>query len=96
MLMDTSSLAWLKDAACGRVDLDLFFRPEEETPTEQRQREHAAKTICSECPVMLTCRDYAIEGKIAYGIWGGLTEAERGIRTRKRPERYVSRLRRAE
>jgi WhiB family redox-sensing transcriptional regulator len=29
------------------------------------------------CPVAAECRDYAFAIKEPYGIWGGLTEAER-------------------
>lgn len=37
----------------------------------------AAKAICSECPVMQECRDFAVPKTELSGIWGGLTEKER-------------------
>jgi hypothetical protein len=36
-----------------------------------------ARRVCSACPVRQQCLDYAITNRIAYGIWGGLTERER-------------------
>ncbi|WP_051814528.1 WhiB family transcriptional regulator [Streptomyces iakyrus] len=39
--------------------------------------EAAAKDICRRCPVMLSCREWAIDNREAYGTWGGMTERER-------------------
>lgn len=41
--------------------------------------------ICDGCPVLVPCRDYAIEqGSQLSGVWGGLTEADRAdIRRRE-------------
>ena len=36
-----------------------------------------ARQVCAACPVRQPCLDYAISNRIAYGIWGGLTERER-------------------
>jgi len=36
-----------------------------------------ALQICSRCPFLIRCRDYAMENRIRYGIWGGLTEYQR-------------------
>jgi uncharacterized membrane protein len=36
-----------------------------------------ARRVCAVCPVRQPCLDYAISNRIAYGIWGGLTERER-------------------
>ena len=36
-----------------------------------------ARQVCAACPVRQPCLDYAITNRIAYGVWGGLTERER-------------------
>jgi WhiB family transcriptional regulator, redox-sensing transcriptional regulator len=36
-----------------------------------------AKKICQQCPVMQECREWALEHKESYGVWGGLSEGER-------------------
>jgi hypothetical protein len=36
-----------------------------------------AKRICAQCPVILECRDYSLKSQEPFGVWGGLTEAER-------------------
>ncbi|MBX4171721.1 WhiB family transcriptional regulator [Rhodococcus sp. DMU2021] len=36
-----------------------------------------ARRICSRCPVLESCRRFAVETGQPHGIWGGLTESER-------------------
>ncbi len=68
---------WMEAGACTNTDDDFF-------PTDRRGRqghpsplELNALAICARCPVRLHCRDYAIEERIAHGIWGGTTELDR-------------------
>lgn len=68
--------AWRAYAACRGMDTDLFY-PEGRGST-LRAREQIAKNICTSCPVAQQCRDAASGLPERYGIWGGLTEAERG------------------
>jgi WhiB family redox-sensing transcriptional regulator len=49
----------------------------EESDTDRRAREDAAKRVCAACPVRQECLDYALRVREQYGIWGGLTEVER-------------------
>lgn len=67
---------WRALAACRGLDTDLFY-PEGRGRT-LRERERIAKQICAECPVIRECRQAATEEHEHYGIWGGLTESERG------------------
>jgi WhiB family redox-sensing transcriptional regulator len=70
-LPDQPSYSWQVDASCRGVDAELFFPPtEEEAGT--------AKAICETCPVRLTCLAFALERNERFGVWGGLTEKERG------------------
>jgi len=59
-----------------------------ERKEERERRELRAKSICRICPVGAECLDYAMTIREPYGIWGGLTEAERRQRSlRAAPER---------
>lgn len=51
------------------VDPELFFREDEVGVA-------AAKRLCAACPLAAACLAYATEN-VEYGIWGGLTPAER-------------------
>ena len=56
----------------------MFFPPSTtERKDERERRETRAKSICRICPVKSQCLEYAMEIREPYGIWGGLTEAER-------------------
>jgi WhiB family redox-sensing transcriptional regulator len=74
-ILFTGPLAWTDDAACtGQTD--LFFAPAGERPEARVTRENRARAICSTCPVLLECRDWARENR-EYGFWGGESEEER-------------------
>lgn len=68
--------AWRDTAACIGHE-DLFYNLEDEAKGARRTKEVEAKVICSTCPVLDTCRNFALETQELYGVWGGLTEAER-------------------
>lgn len=36
-----------------------------------------AKTICQTCPVLATCREYALEHEPEHGVWAAMTPDER-------------------
>lgn len=64
-------LSWMDEAVCAEVDPELFFADEAWTMTEN------ARYLCSTCPVLDTCREYAIRQAGLMGVWGGLTHSER-------------------
>lgn len=66
-IQDTSWMAW---ANCLGVDPELFF-PERGASTTE------AKTVCRACVVRERCLSYALDRGERFGIWGGLSEAER-------------------
>lgn len=48
-----------------------------------------AKKMCSECPVLAQCADYAIKWE-DHGVWGGLSPRQRQkLRSRMHGKRYM-------
>jgi WhiB family redox-sensing transcriptional regulator len=69
---------WRVDAACNGDDPDeLFVRG-----AEQRK----AKLVCVACPVRTECLAEALDNRIEFGVWGGMTERERRALLRRRPD----------
>ena len=68
---------WQYDGLCRTVDPEEFFSPEAERGAPKARREAAAKSLCERCPVIEPCREHALAVREPYGVWGGLTEAER-------------------
>jgi WhiB family transcriptional regulator, redox-sensing transcriptional regulator len=55
----------------------MFFHGEGERGLSRHRRERKAKQFCTQCPVVMQCRDYSLTFQEPFGVWGGLTEAER-------------------
>ena len=71
-------LAWVAQASCRGGDPDdLFVRG-----AAQRK----AATICRHCPVQLECGADALDNRVEFGVWGGLTERQRRALLRQHPE----------
>ncbi len=68
---------WQMRALCRGMNSDLFFHPERERRSARAAREALAKMVCRDCPVIEQCRDHALAVREPYGVWGGLSEAER-------------------
>ena len=69
---------WVTRAKCRDIDPDqLFVRG-----AAQRQ----AAVICRHCPVVLQCRADALDNRVEFGVWGGLTERQRRAMLRDHPE----------
>ena len=68
---------WQLQGSCRDADPRLFFHPEGERGPARRERDAAARQICSTCPVLEQCRSHALTVREPYGVWGGLTEDER-------------------
>jgi hypothetical protein len=66
----TAALDWQARVLCAQVDPEVFF-------PEKGQSARAAKWICGRCPVREACLDYAIAGRVPFGVWGGLSTSER-------------------
>ncbi|KRV47023.1 WhiB family transcriptional regulator [Wenjunlia vitaminophila] len=78
---------WHSGAACRRDEAGLFFAPSKEPTAARLAREEAAKRVCARCPVLLECREHALMQPEPYGVWGGLTAAERRVVLARRRRR---------
>jgi WhiB family redox-sensing transcriptional regulator len=68
---------WQRLGACRGMDSAVFFHPDgERNPSRARRTAHA-KEVCARCPVIAQCREFALQTREPFGVWGGLAEAER-------------------
>jgi WhiB family redox-sensing transcriptional regulator len=68
---------WQLSAACRGIDSAVFFHPENERGPAKNHRNLRAKQVCAGCPVIQACRQHALDVHEPYGVWGGMTVAER-------------------
>ncbi len=72
------STDWTAEAACRGSDPDLLF--------VQGAAQNRAKTICRGCVVRTECLADALDNRVEFGVWGGMTERERRALLRRRPQ----------
>lgn len=70
--------AWSARAACRSTDLDALF--------VQGAAQNRAKAICVGCGVRTECLADALDNRVEFGVWGGMTERERRALLRRRPD----------
>jgi len=68
---------WAARGACRTADPDALF--------VQGAAQNRAKSICMACPVRTECLADALDHRIEFGVWGGMTERERRSLLRRRP-----------
>lgn len=68
---DLDDTSWQNLGNCMGVDPDLFF-PERGASAKE------AKAVCNSCVVREDCLEYALSNGEKFGIWGGMSERERG------------------
>ncbi len=68
---------WAVRAACRTADPDTLF--------VQGAAQNRAKAICVGCIVRTECLADALDNRVEFGVWGGLTERERRALLRRRP-----------
>jgi WhiB family redox-sensing transcriptional regulator len=75
---DEGRIAWVSKALCRSADPDeLFVRG-----AAQRK----AAVICRHCPVILECAADALDNRVEFGVWGGMTERQRRALLKRHPE----------
>ncbi|TNC22916.1 WhiB family transcriptional regulator [Amycolatopsis alkalitolerans] len=76
--MESTERSWRAGALCRDTDPDeLFVRGADQ---------NRAKVVCMGCPVRTECLAEALDSRISFGIWGGMTERERRALLRRRPD----------
>lgn len=71
-------IAWVAKARCRSADPDeLFVRG-----AAQRK----AAVICRHCPVIAECGADALDNRVEFGVWGGMTERQRRALLKQHPE----------
>lgn len=69
---------WFTRAACGGTDPDELF--------VQGAAQNRVKAVCLGCPVRTECLADALDSRMEFGVWGGMTERERRRVLRQHPE----------
>ncbi|MFI0432033.1 MAG: WhiB family transcriptional regulator [Candidatus Nanopelagicales bacterium] len=69
---------WITQSACRDQDPDALF--------VQGAAQNRAKQVCGGCVVRVECLADALDNRIEFGVWGGMTERERRALLRRRPE----------
>ena len=73
----TLSDDWASRGACRTSDPDTLF--------VQGAAQNRAKAVCMGCPVRTECLSDALDNRVEFGVWGGMTERERRSLLRRRP-----------
>ncbi len=68
---------WSERAACRDTHAEDLFA---DSATQKR-----AKAVCTGCPVRIDCLTEALDSRVEFGVWGGMTERERRAVLRRRP-----------
>lgn len=68
---------WTSAAACKDKQPDELF--------VKGAAQNRAKQLCMGCPVRTECLAEALDNRMEWGVWGGLTERERRALLRRRP-----------
>lgn len=69
---------WEQDAACRTADPEELFA--------NSAQQNRAKVLCTGCRVRTECLAEALDNRIEFGVWGGMTERERRALLRRRPD----------
>lgn len=75
---------WMEQARCAGVTSVDFFAEEDDDLGNR-----LAIAICNDCPVRAECLAMSIEEQIWFGVWGGLTAAQRARVKMAKPSRSL-------
>ena len=71
-------VAWVSKALCRSADPDELF--------VRGAAQNRAAVICRNCTVVAECLADALDNRIEFGVWGGMTEFQRRKLIRQHPE----------
>ena len=78
---------WRHHALCRDEDPELFFPIGTSGPAAVQVEE--AKVVCRRCSVTEACLEWALDSGQDSGVWGGTSEDERRLLTRRRTGTHV-------
>ena len=73
----TDDVNWTSRGACLQIAPDDLF--------VQGAAQRSARSVCFGCTVKLECLADALDNRIEFGVWGGMTERERRALLRRHP-----------
>ncbi|MCM2431076.1 WhiB family transcriptional regulator [Streptomyces sp. RKAG337] len=68
---------WGARAVCRKADPDELF--------VEGAAQNRAKALCMGCEVRTECLAHALDNRVEFGVWGGMTDRERRALLRRRP-----------
>ncbi|GAA4419115.1 hypothetical protein GCM10023169_09480 [Georgenia halophila] len=74
----TGDKGWASGAACVEREPEKFF--------VRGAAQRAVREMCFRCPVRMQCLSEALDSRIEFGVWGGMTERERRALLKNHPE----------
>ena len=74
----TDDVNWTTRGACLQIAPDDLF--------VQGAAQRSARAVCAACTVKLECLADALDNRVEFGVWGGMTERERRALLRRRPD----------
>lgn len=77
-MQEVQDQSWAAFAACAHSSPDELF--------VQGAAQRAARAVCYGCPVRISCLADALDNRVPFGVWGGMTERERRALLRRQPD----------
>ncbi len=74
----TEDVNWTSRGACLQIAPDDLF--------VQGAAQRSARSVCGGCTVRLECLADALDNRVEFGVWGGMTERERRALLRRQPD----------
>ena len=70
--------AWVLKGLCLSTDPDELF--------VSGAAQRGAAALCRSCPVVTECLVDALDNKVEFGVWGGMTERQRRALMKQHPD----------
>jgi WhiB family redox-sensing transcriptional regulator len=71
-------IGWILKARCRSVDPDELF--------VRGAAQKKVALMCRHCPVIAECAADALDNRVEFGVWGGMTERQRRALLAQHPE----------
>lgn len=71
-------IAWVSQGLCRSTDPDQLF--------VRGAAQRKAAVICRHCPVIAECGADALDNRVEFGVWGGMTERQRRALLKQHPD----------